>query len=454
MQEIIRYCSFAFGGAFVGWLFVRWLRLSDAMLQETIKYYILELLRPFALFVLTGLTAWLAVVIKDDFLIVFCFVAFGISFAWFVVRLRRVILAFYFRAKCYEKMENSANKKGVHAYRGGNRTGKSLNGYATLFYKALALWRDTVRYYALYDAKKRINKLSSKEYLTYKELREDYKFYTKHSFLIPHLVTNVKVTNNEKQESMDLTGWHLLQIDKLPCPAAVGLDESSNKVDIDVYLDDDCDIVLTNFIRFFNHYTGDGSLFIFMEQNSQRAFKGFRDSIQEILTHKGVETLLKPVRLMKKIDRMFNKFETKLKYHTSEYAIKILALEAKIKRIGVLQLNFTTMDEPSIIVQECLPCDTPFNYDNRFFRTGYLSRDDELKLSKFAHDLQAEDMVEDTITIHRVKVEGEKDPRNIAMYRGQSVAELWRKAKSARASPILDAPKTHEGAKEGMTLDW
>lgn len=402
------------------------------MSKETVRYYVLEALFPLVLFAITGIAAWLAILSDNDFVILLCFVMLAIFFAWFVVRMSNVLRALFYRGKCYEKMANSASKKGVHAYRGGNRTGKSLNGYATLFYKALALWSDTVRYYRLYDAKKQSTKLSRGEHLHYRELKESYEFYVKHPDKISHLVTNVKVKDLERRESMELTGKHLLQLDKLPRPVAVGLDESSNKVDIDIYKDDDCDIILTNLIRFFNHYTGDNSLLIFMEQNSERAFKGFRDSVQEIITHKGVNTIMKPARLMKKVGKMFRRFETKKKYHTSQYASRILALESKIKRIGFLQLTFTTKDMPTVLVREHLPCDLPYHYDNRFFRTGYLCRDAELKLSRFAHDLQAEDMVEDTITIKRVKRTGENDLRNTAMYRGCSVADLLQQAKRQR----------------------
>jgi hypothetical protein len=230
---------------------------------------------------------------------------------------------------------------------------------------------------------------------------------------------------------MELLGSHLLQLDKFPRPCAVGLDESSNKVENMIFKDKEGSTIVDNTARFINQYTGDNSLFVLMEQNSARTYIGFRSAACVIKNQKGVRILLEPVRLLKKLERRFRKLD-KTPAPSYRFAVKVLALYQRTKKIGVLQLNFTLFgnkessgEQLSGIVQEYLPCDLPFSYDNRFFRTGYLCKNDDIKYSRFRGNLQAENQVDDLIRLCDI------DGKLSVTYRGADVKQLYNGRKGA-----------------------
>ena len=256
---------------------------------------------------------------------------------------------------------------------------------------------------------------------------------------------------------MKLTIKHLLGLEKLPRPCAVGLDESSSMVDIDVYKDDEADRGLTNNTRFYNHNIGDNALFILMEQNLARAYKAFRDSVQEITTHLGVKILLKPKRLERRLKRVKERFREnayvfripilgnlfefcpfiwhfrKGKYQTDDYAVYLLNLEKKVGKIGVFQLHLKVnngRDDPRKLCKEYIPLDLPFYYPNRFFRTGYLANGLTLEKSEFEHEYQSKDSVEDYLLMGSV-LDDECKPRKGAVHRGCLVRDLLEEVKKS-----------------------
>jgi hypothetical protein len=414
------------------------------VLRETKKYYFCEALLPFGLLLVKGLGLWLSVLSKSDFLLVVSIIAATISLVWLVVRIRDIVRALYFEQKCIEKMLASQNLKGLLGEEGGNRTGKSLDATITLYYKALSLEQRISRFTKLYRAKKLKMKLTPKEYLEYCELSETYEEMRRCPDLIVPLVTNVKLTARDGRTSSDLTGRYLLQLDKLPQPCAIGLDETRSKMIGDLFLDRDGAYNLTAMARFFNHYTGDDSLWVFMEQNSGRMFNGYRDSLCMIKNQKGVKVLLEPVRLLKKLEKLFAKLDA-MEFVTYAFAMRVLNLYKRTKRIGVLQLNFTVFGNKDSsgetlsdgIMQEYIPCDAPVSYDNRFFRTSYLARNDDITLSRFRGNLLSESQVDDIIRLEEI------DGKPAVTYRGEDIKALLAEKKAP--SDALGTPTDDKG---------
>ncbi|MCL2570655.1 MAG: hypothetical protein FWE16_05655 [Firmicutes bacterium] len=355
------------------------------------------------------------------------YVAIGIAGAWLGFLFIQVLRTFRFQKLCEKLKEVAQAMKGFWVNFGGNRTGKSLLGFAILFYKASMLEKYVKRFTALYSVKKTRQKLPSKEYREYLEIKETNDAYKKKPHLLPCLVTNVTVTDNEDhRKSAELLGEHLLQEAKLPMPVAVGLDESSSKVDIQAFRDSEGSIILTELARWFNQFTGDGSLFVLMEQNSARSFKGYRDSIQGMRNCHGVKTLLEPKRLLRKLERLFDELDDLIdndKLPEYSLTMKILNLHSKrINKIGVFQVHYSQYtgnketggaDIDCKSMKSYIPRDMPFDYPNRYFATSYKARKLEIKLKEFKHDLQSEESVEDFIRIKGKKL----------FYRGKPVIE-------------------------------
>ena len=466
------------------------------MLKSTIWYYFKELRTPTIWAVVFGLWLYFAEGLVSFLL---AFVLLAVAAAWWLWRLLHFMRALRFNKLCWDKFHDAKDKKGVHVYTGGNRTGKSLNGYITLGYKAMHIEEQVYRDVPIYYEFLREHTLNKNRMLEFGEFNEFYKFYNRHTHLIPALVTNVRVTRNGKywsenpdlqkkksprkklargkstpqdnkarigsrghplQSSMKLTIGHLAQLDKLPRPCAVGMDESSSMIDNNIHKDDMADYILTSMIRFYNHYTGDKSLYVFMEQNFERAFKGYRDSLQGIVTAKGVDMKLEPRRLNKKLDRMYERFKenarfvripiiTKLsfdfakikiwrgRYKNPRYAKRILDMDDYIKKIGVLVCNFLDSEAPNPgkKLKDHIPRNTPFNYNNRFFRTSYLAKNQEIKLSQFKHELMHEDDVDEYLTVESYDTgdtdkNGKPIMKSRAVYRGQSIAVQYENRKT------------------------
>lgn len=405
------------------------------MLKETIKYYVFEALRPFALSVVTGLCVWLAVSTKSDVFIVFALVTFIPLFALFMLRLSRVLRALWYQSKCYERMASDQQLKGILIEEGGNRTGKSLSGHATLYNKALGIELYISRFTKLYRAKKTHEKLPQKEHLEYEEISGTYKQMQVNPDLIVPLVTNNKVKGKDGRKSSELTGGHLLQLDKLPQPCALGFDETRAKLIGDLFKDKDGAYILSLLAKLFNHFTGDSSLWVMMEQNTERTFHFYRDSLCMVRHQLGVVVYLEPVRLLKKQEKLFTKLD-KMEYPSYGFAIKVLNLIKRIRRIGVLQLNYRLMGNKESaagtqlkdgIVQDYLPCDLPFAYDNRFFRTGYACKDKDITLSRFRGNLQSEERVTDLIRLAE---------DNTMRYKGKKVTDLYDEVKEKKQPAV------------------
>jgi hypothetical protein len=247
--------------------------------------------------------------------------------------------------------------------------------------------------------------------------------------------------------STELLGAHLTQLSRLPSPCAVGLDESSNKVENKLFEDKEGSTIIDNFARFFNHFTGDNSLLVFMEQNSGRAYKGYRDSVCLIKNQKGVRVHLEPTRLLKRLDKYFAKLDKLNELPSYDLATRVLRLYKRTKRIGVLELNYTLLGNRDTtnetlsdgVKQGYLPLPLPFSYDNRFFRTGYLCRNDDITLSRFKGDLQNEKQVEDIIRISEIVVgetkTGKEITKKTVTLRGQDIKERWREKKGLSPPP-------------------
>jgi|GEM_PF-6320824 len=400
------------------------------MLWVTKKYYLIECLRPLGLSIIAGLVVWLSVRDMADWFFISSLVISIAPFAWLVLRFADVVRVFWYQRKCHDKVESDQARKGIVIMEGGNRTGKSLDGFATLFNKSQALEQYVNRFTLLYRAKKTKEKLTEKEHREYREINETYKFYKKHPQHLTSLVTNVKViSKSDGRESMELLGGHLIQTEKLPRPCALGLDESRDKVNNDIYKDQDGVHPLINFARLFNQYTGDNSLFVLMEQNSARAFHGYRDSVCVIKNMKGIKVLLEPVRLFKRLEKRYRLLDSMTEPPNYDWAKTTFNLIKRIRKIGVLQLNFTLFgnkESSGEIIsngnqKEYLPCDLPFEYDNRFFRTGYACKNEDIKFSRFKGSLQSEAQTDDLIRL------AYEDKKPVVCYRGRCVEELYKK---------------------------
>ena len=379
-------------------------------LKCTKRYYLTEAIFPFSLAVFCGSLTFSAFRAGFDFVFIGAGILTIFPLAWFVLRFGRYLFCFYYARKCADKMKNDGKLKGVLLFEGGNRTGKSLNGHATAYYKSYALEQYINRWTLVLRSIKGDRKLSASDFLEFEEINEAFVFFDKHRDLIPALVTNVRVDDCVGRSSMELLGGHLLELNKLPRPCAVVLDESRMKVDNNSFKDIDGAAELIGFIRLFNQKIGDQALFIFIEQNSARAFLGYRDSLQACKHMNGVRVLLEPKRLLKRLETLYKKVDKckdKDKPVPLDLAQTIYNLNKRIKKIGVLQLQFglqgnketeNAKDRGDAV--EYLPCDLPFDYDNRWFRAGYACKNDEITLSRFKGTLQTVEMLEDNIRLN------------------------------------------------------
>lgn len=396
------------------------------MLHEAIRYYVGECRPPaflagvaLTIAVFSGGVPALAGVnlfrFEAAFVDVF-FIIFGILFlasmAWMVIRFRMVLECFRLEKKCQEKKEKSEKMKGVVCNEGGNRTGKSLDGHAILYFKAIAIWKYVRRQTLLWMAKMTKEPLTQQEENDFREIKGTYDRFKDEKDLIPCLVTNVRVDDVGKQgqsrTGTELRAGHFIQKYKLPMPCAVGLDESSDKLSNDLYKDKEGSAVIDRMLRWLNQFTGDMSIFVYMEQNSSRAYKGERDSVCVVRNMKGLKILLPPKRLLRKLDEYYEELDEMEEPPEYGFAMKVLNLQERIRKIGVIELNLTEYGNKESaageilsggIIQEYLPCDLPFFYETRWFRTGYLCKNDDIILFKFKGRLQSEEMTEDRIRL-------------------------------------------------------
>lgn len=354
--------------------------------HATKRYYIFPFVLSCLTVLISSLIVWSAFVSNSLWFIIIAFVFLAVCGIFFTFCLVQIFRLRYYLRKCDEKRAADSELKGVIIFSGAPRTGKSADGGQTIISHCLALQAHNQYRYKLLKTIKLYCDLDENEQREFDELKIAWDFYEAHPDLIPFLASNVPLKIGS-QMSLPLHGAHFMQDERLPPFCDVFIDESSVQIDTDLHKDRPQDI--DEFFRFPCHFLGDKTLIVNCEQDAVKSYIAIRRSMWFNKYELGQEWVMRPIRLLKRFERLKRKF-IKSKKANIKLAIKLLKLDDKSRLIGFRRFNFIRAGstenkyvKPSELQCEYTPSGLDYIYDNRVFRNLYQCKDKSVKYDFF-----------------------------------------------------------------------
>ena len=366
------------------------------MTRKTFWYYLIPLL--ILAVVMLSLAQTLIITLFDLFkngfrfsvlaFQILCILATILLITVFIKRLVLFCKVFYYRAqiKRFHNEINMSNR--CVMWDGAPGTGKTFTSIYLTCYQSLVLWEELITQYLLrmpFAAQylEEYERGISNVWLTYKAVFDSVKFYNSNGY-IPCCYANIKFVFQGK-EPIPLSLQHFQQRKRFAEFNVKLIDEgaeilpntmrTNNGFKDSLHIND-----INNYLSMFRQY--DEGHMVINDQRGTELFKGARSVFNATNYLVEQRSIMSPALFIK----ILNFFIVRLKkrgYNASRvFSARLLALQKRIRQIGFRRFYYVCtlgaegrMKNNKEILSYVLPCDPPFEYDDRARRHEYKAKD-------------------------------------------------------------------------------